>query len=500
MRPAAKLHPTLRHFRARVRLDARRFPWLQNIVIVLVSGLVFGVGLKLCVSTFLRDNLAVCWPLVGMQVAALLRIPRRYWPAVLAGMVFSQVIAEWWEPIDEVLVDTFCDTAEVLIAAFCLPALNGLSSWIKQPNLLKRFVIWPMLLGPAITAFPVSAVFSHELQISYWRYWVTWFAGDMIGIVLWLPLGIILMSRETYDLFRWKALPLTAGLIGIVSLASWAIFQSRSTPAFVLMPVLLLIALKLGFSGSAIAVNIVCIISAKGTLHHLGPFGSVLEPYSVTTLQVFLAASMLMCFPISILQLERDDFERESKQAYEQMEQLAISDGLTGIANRRRFDAVFEQEWRRALRTREPLALMMIDVDCFKLFNDIYGHLAGDDCLRRIAESIRGTLKRSSDLPARYGGEEFVVLMPGTDLPGALEAAEMVRFEVEHMKLEHQRNPHQIVTISIGCWSLVPKDNMLPEALIEAADQGLYSAKQDGRNRVGTIRLAGLRQPTSKAS
>ena len=241
-----------------------------------------------------------------------------------------------------------------------------------------------------------------------------------------------------------------------------------------------------------IAANVLCVLGAKGTLHHLGPFGKIAEPYDVMMLQLFLAVSMLVCFPVSIILLERNIFEREMKDAYAHMEHLAISDGLTGLANRRQFDGVFAEEWRRAMRAREPIAILMIDVDCFKLYNDLYGHLAGDDCLRKIADSIRSSVKRAGDLTARFGGEEFVLLMPRTNLCGALEVAENVRFHVELMRLEHSGNPHRIVTISIGCWSVIPKPDMLPDALIELADQGLYSAKQEGRNRVAIFEETGL--------
>ena len=123
---------------------------------------------------------------------------------MLAGMVISQIILEWWEPADEILVDVLGDVAEVVLAAYALPAFNGLSDWIRQPRLLQRFMVWPMILGPALTAFPVAAVFARELHIGFWSYWARWFTGDMLGIVLWLPLGLILLSSETYELFKWR--------------------------------------------------------------------------------------------------------------------------------------------------------------------------------------------------------------------------------------------------------------------------------------------------------
>ena len=490
---SATIHTKLPVLTSRIFAYTRRHLWIEPLAALALSGVVYAIGFSLSISTFLKDDLAVCWPLVGLQVAVFLRLSRRHWPVMLAGMVISQIILEWWEPADEIHVDALGDVAEVVLAAYALPAFNGLSDWIRQPRLLQRFMVWPMILGPALTAFPVAAVFARELHIGFWGYWTRWFTGDMLGIVLWLPLGLILLSSETYELFKWRALPRTLGMIGLLTLAGWLIFDLRPTPvAFILFPILLLIAFKLGFSGAVIAANILCVLGAKGTLHHLGPFGKIAEPYDVMMLQLFLAVSMLVCFPVSIILLERNIFEREMKDAYAHMEHLAISDGLTGLANRRQFDSVFAEEWRRAMRAREPIAILMIDVDCFKLYNDLYGHLAGDDCLRKIADSIRSSVKRAGDLTARFGGEEFVLLMPRTNLSGALEVAENVRFHVELMRLEHSGNPHRIVTISIGCWSVIPKPDMLPDALIELADQGLYSAKQEGRNRVAIFEETGL--------
>ena len=215
---------------AQVSLYAERYPWLRAIVLVLSSGLLFGIGLRLSINTFLRHDLIVCWPLVGLQIATLLRMPRRDWPPVVAGMAIGQILFERSEPFDEIINDTLCDLAELLIGAYCLPALNGVSEWIKQPRLLQRFVIWPMVLGPALTGLPAAAVYSHELHVSYWSYWVRWFTGDMLGVVLWLPLGAILMSSEICVLFTWKALPRTMVLLGTLSLAGWCIFNARPTP------------------------------------------------------------------------------------------------------------------------------------------------------------------------------------------------------------------------------------------------------------------------------
>jgi len=176
--------------------------------------------------------------------------------------------------------------------------------------------------------------------------------------------------------------------------------------------------------------------------------------------------------------------EEELQRAFHMVEALASVDGLTGIANRRRFDEVLESEWKRAQRDRTPCSLLFMDADHFKNFNDIYGHIPGDRCLRLIAEVTAQTLQRPADLVARYGGEEFAVILPDTNCEGAIAIAEQVRFTVEQLRIPHSGNTHEIVTVSIGCATQVPEINSELSELLKAADSALYVAKSLGRNRV----------------
>ena len=167
------------------------------------------------------------------------------------------------------------------------------------------------------------------------------------------------------------------------------------------------------------------------------------------------------------------------------LQTLAQQDGLTGLANRRRFDELLDEEFRRAQRQSAPLGVLLLDADRFKAYNDRYGHLAGDECLRRISAAIASVLRRPSDHAARYGGEEFVVLLPGTDETGALIVAEQIRQAVYALSIEHLGSTEQIVTLSVGASSMIPAgDDDQPEELIAAADEALYRAKARGRNRV----------------
>lgn len=184
--------------------------------------------------------------------------------------------------------------------------------------------------------------------------------------------------------------------------------------------------------------------------------------------------------------LERKVAERTDalEEANRRLALLSVTDPLTGLANRRRFAEVLDAEWRRALRPAAPIALAMIDIDQFKLYNDRHGHLAGDACLQRVAGTLKTSLRLASDFVARYGGEEFVLVMPGTDAAGAWAACERLRAEVAALALPHEQSVHGIVTISIGITAVTPGTGDRPEQYLQIADAALYEAKTGGRNRM----------------
>jgi diguanylate cyclase (GGDEF)-like protein len=178
------------------------------------------------------------------------------------------------------------------------------------------------------------------------------------------------------------------------------------------------------------------------------------------------------------------EMSRALAAANRELEKLSHQDGLTGIANRRYFDGYLSTEVRRAAREHQPLSLILADVDQFKAFNDCYGHQVGDDCLRRVAAALTSAGRRPADLAARYGGEEFAMVLPGTDLDGAVDVAQSVSRVIGSLAIPHARSTvSKSVTLSQGVVSLTPEKESPPEDLIRRADQALYQAKQQGRNR-----------------
>ncbi|MEH2308223.1 PleD family two-component system response regulator [Nostoc sp.] len=182
--------------------------------------------------------------------------------------------------------------------------------------------------------------------------------------------------------------------------------------------------------------------------------------------------------------IQQSQLQQKLETVNLELQRLATIDGLTQIANRRRFEEYFNQEWQRLKRDQRPLSLILCDVDFFKLYNDTYGHRVGDRCLQEIAKAIKNIIKRPGDLVARYGGEEFAVILPNTDTEGATHVAKKICHTVRTLAIPHENSqvsPH--VTISVGFTTEIPQSDSDLEEMIAAADRALYQAKAAGRDR-----------------
>ena len=183
--------------------------------------------------------------------------------------------------------------------------------------------------------------------------------------------------------------------------------------------------------------------------------------------------------------IQQSELLHQLEIANRELQRIANIDRLTGVANRRQFEQFVKQEWRRLAREKEPLSLILCDVDFFKNYNDTHGHPAGDECLRQVAQAISTAVKRPGDLVARYGGEEFAVILPLTDIDGATIVAQAISCQMRQQQLPHRSSTvSQHVTLSIGVASTMPNPAHQPETLISKADQALYQAKRQGRDRI----------------
>ncbi len=188
----------------------------------------------------------------------------------------------------------------------------------------------------------------------------------------------------------------------------------------------------------------------------------------------------LNCHILSLV----SDIDQNKKQA-QKLRELSSFDSLTKVANRRYFDERITEEWRRGIRSKQTVSVLMIDLDFFKLYNDTYGHQAGDKCLQQIAEILKHSVKRAGDFVARYGGEEFIALLPDTDTQGAISVANKMTLAVNKLAINHPSTEiGEHVTLSIGVASQVPARGNKYQSLIEAADKALYQAKAQGRNAI----------------
>jgi len=192
----------------------------------------------------------------------------------------------------------------------------------------------------------------------------------------------------------------------------------------------------------------------------------------------------------SVLKLKHEmdsskKISRQLEEANQKLKRLSSMDELTGIANRRQFNHVLDKEWRRSLRDNKPLSLIMLDVDCFKLYNDNYGHQAGDDCLKQVAHVLHLQARRPGDFVARYGGEEFAIVLPDTNAENAIQYANRVHSAIDTLCIPHLYSlVAKYITLSMGVATVIPNDRLTPEKLIQLSDETLYQAKQEGRNRI----------------
>lgn len=443
---------------------------------------------------------ALYTPLNAVVLAFLLMSRRRLWVWIVLGYIVALLLGERVAGAGHArgILEITGHVLEVLIAAFCLPPFRNLKQWLLEPRLLGAFAGYAMVLGPAVMCLTVAHRLPGglesvgSLQAGYWERARIVFFAESVGIALWVPLTLVLLNRETYKLFRGRALPLTFGMLALVMMGTWLAFMQSSYPViFLPYIVLVVMAFRQGFRGAVLGMGVTAAVVNALTVHGHNFLPGAPNYWAASTsseqavlVQSYLALAALVVFPVSITLLKRRDLE-DKLSGYEiELDRLKSIDRLTGVSNRKRFDLVLSREWQRATRDPKPLALLMIDVDYFDLYNECYGHQAGDECLRLIATKMADQPHRAYDLVSRYEGGKFTVLLPGAPGAAVQRIAEEFRAEVAALDWPHARSLFERVTVSVGWVSMMPESDLQPAVLIAAAEQALNAAKSRGRNRV----------------
>jgi diguanylate cyclase (GGDEF)-like protein len=462
--------------------------WGELVVTFLVLLLFSWLGIVLSRQS---EGVATIWFTNGMLFAVVITRPRRVWLQFFVLGLLADTLADvlYGDRLALALGVSVANSVEVILSSFLL------TYWFGSPvNLSKRR---PLLgfLGVAVAgATAVTSAIGASWTLLFvkagpwWTLFRTWYLGDILGMAIMAPLVFILLRPGFFEVLRRKQLVDTLLLLTMPAIATVLVFTHDKDPLiFFIFPALLLVVFRLGFPGTVLAVFVIAVISISLTVAGHGPLMLIVDAHMlhrIVVVQIFLAVALFTGFPVAALLEERKQLEASLQQSEARYRQLANVDGLTGLANRRWFDDRLQEEWHRALQQRRPMALLLIDVDLFKAYNDLCGHIAGDQCLRQIARAIADSLPGEMAMVSRFGGEEFAVILSDTESAGALEVAERLRATVAGMKLPHAGSPWQIQTISVGVAAVVPEQTGSALRLLDASDSALYCAKRLGRNRV----------------
>ncbi len=562
-------------------------------------------------ASFRTSGVSLVWLSNGFLAGVLLCAPRRHWPAfILLGYAIDLSLnLQQGDPISTAAFLALCNLTEVVVAAALMAPAIAARADLTEVKQIRSLLLYGVLIAPTLASL-MGTIYLHQVNgAPFQNAFRSWFAADVLGMATATPLYL---SFHYGRRFSHRPNVEVVSLFLMLGVVSVGIFRLTTYPMlWVVLLSLLLLGVRLGFTGSAVGLLLVTFLGGYFTLQGYGPLsmnGTLAD--RVLVFQLFIALSMFALYltevarssrrralrrleasenrfrslteasrdvimfaelngslqyispavtellgwdeedlvgesyrrfthvedipkfdlaiqnlltgadtsPVSyralrknggVLWLEassrlmhasdpdkptgivsvlrdisdRKEAERQMQQAFQKVEQLAMIDGLTGIANRRLLDQTLHREWLSCMREQTPLSLLIIDVDHFKLYNDNYGHLTGDECLRTIVCEIQGTLRRSRDFLARYGGEEFVVLLPNTSEKNALVIADKLRTVIQECAIPHAESPHGVVTASLGCATIVPTAESSINCLLNAADAALYRAKSNGRNR-----------------
>lgn len=456
---------------------------VRRLTELLLIALACGSGVLLARASGIAGSL---WLSNGLLLAVLMRNPLRRWlscaMAGAAGTLLAYRLSG--EALSLASALTLLHLLEVMVAALPLQRKIGLKPDLSSYTAMLNFVIWACVLAPIASTLGAVLLFREQppLDVVF-----NWLPADALGMAMMAPALVILAGTRPQGLTLAKTLR-TCGALGLLALVALLSFSQSQLPImFLIFPPLTLVVFTLGLPGAAAGVLLVGGLALGSMAAGSGPLRlapDIGDEARVLVLQVFLVVVFFCSYPTAVVLTQRQRLARELEASELRFRTLAELDELTRLGNRRRFDQALDVACRSAARSGQPLALMLIDLDWFKQYNDRYGHAAGDERLREVASLLSRCVHRPADLVCRYGGEEFVAILPDTDAAGARAVAQRILDAVRDLHREHEGSPVKHLTLSIGVASLNRIGNNAAGLLFEAADRALYAAKHAGRNYV----------------
>ena len=438
------------------------------------------------------EGVATIWLTNGLLFGLAITQSRRLWAGYFAAGLVADTLADvvYGDPFRLAIGVSCANSIEVISSCLLLTLFFGTPLNLAKRRPLVGFLVISVLGATALTsALGATWTMLFTDVDSRWQMFRTWYLGDMLGMALIAPM-VFMLQRPGFFSMVQPGQPKRDLLVLLVPMVTTIlVFTHDQDPLiFFIFPAFLLVVLRLGFPGTVFSIFAVALMSIALTVTGHGPLMLITGAHAplqrIVIAQVFLSVTIFTMFPVAALLEERAALQLSLTASEARYRALASFDELTGLYNRRAFNERLNFDWRRAFDEGVPLALVLIDVDLFKNYNDAHGHLSGDQCLRSIAGIISLTVGKGNATVARFGGEEFAVVLPGEDREDARLMAERIRLAAMEIRLAHPCSPSGLQTISLGVAALVPDGSKEIADLIGLADLALYQAKGLGRNQV----------------
>jgi diguanylate cyclase (GGDEF)-like protein len=478
----------------------RRDSWTPGSLVRLISVLALTT---LCswlgiVLSRQSEGVATIWLSNGLIFGLLITQPKRRWLAYFLAGLCADTLADMFygDPFRLAFGVSLANSIEVISSSLLL------TLWFDSPlDLSKRKSLIGFLLVSVLGAAAVTSAFGAGWTLllvpgpPWWQMFRTWYLGDMLGMAVLAPLVIMAQRPAFFSMFERKHLLHTLVVLTYSMLVTALVLMDSSDPLiFFMFPTFLLVAFRLGLPGTVVNIFLFTLMTIGFTIKGHGPLmliaGEHMLLHRIVIAQVFAGVAIFTMFPVAALLEEKEALKNSLAVSEARYRHLAYVDELTGLPNRRAFNLQLEKAWADATTDGKDLALLILDDDLFKQYNDTVGHLGGDACLRSIAQVTASTVETANGFAARIGGEEFAVILPNTTQLHAREVAEEIRLRVEDLALAHPSNPGGVQTVSLGVAVRAPMSRQAPIApmdLMKLADEALYSAKIAGRNQVACI-------------